>query len=61
MVELGLDTSATGEAWGREEEGQAREGWGEAGEGTACMHSAQLQLSAAVADLGTWKVVTVCL
>lgn len=57
MVELGLDTSMTGEAGGQEEGG--REDWG-AGEGTACMHSVQLQLGAAVADLGTWGFVTVC-
>lgn len=50
--ELGLDTSATGEVWGREEGGQMKRG-----EGTACLHSTQLLLGATMADLGIWAVV----
>lgn len=42
MVELGLDTSVTGEAGGQEEGGLAREDVGEVEEGTTCTHSAQL-------------------
>lgn len=60
MVELGLDTSMTGEAGGQEEGGQGREHWGTR-EGTACMHSVQLQLGATVAGLGMWRFVIVCM